>query len=171
MFTFLGRGLCGALILLVTLANGGHSFPNTDNTEPASPPSPMRAGASSLDSALAQPPVEYQQKPAYRVYRVTAYCDRGLTAAGVPSGIGQCAAPADIPFGARLYIPALKRTFVVTDRTAKRFRHNTVDLFIPDRAECLSFGRRYLECAIRLPVERVRYGSPRLSAALAAVRR
>jgi hypothetical protein len=64
MFTFLGRGLCGALILLVTLANGGHSFPNTDNTEPASPPSPMRAGASSLDSALAQPPVEYQQKPA-----------------------------------------------------------------------------------------------------------
>ena len=99
-----------------------------------------------------------------------AYCDRGLTAAGVPSGVGQCAAPADIPFGAQIYIPALGRTFVVTDRTAKRFRHNTVDLFIRDRRECLKFGRRYLKCEITLPAETVRYGSPRLLVAAAAVR-
>ena len=32
-----------------------------------------------------------------RTFRVTAYCDRGITAAGIQSGYGQCAAPADIP--------------------------------------------------------------------------
>ncbi len=97
-----------------------------------------------------------------RVYRVTAYCDRGTTAAGVPSGLGQCAAPADIPFGSLIYIPALDRTFVVTDRTARRFRYNTVDLFIPSRARCKQFGRHYLECEITVPKHPARYGSKHL---------
>jgi len=83
-----------------------------------------------------------------RVLRVTAYCDQGTTAAGVPSGVGQCAAPAFVPLGSRVYIPALRRTFSVTDRTHKRFRHNTVDIFIPDEDACLKFGRRYLECVV-----------------------
>ncbi len=86
-----------------------------------------------------------------RIHRVTAYCDRGTTAAGVPSGVGQCAAPADIPFGSKIYIPALKRTFVVTDRTHKRFRHNTVDIFMPSKRRCREFGVDYLECVIQLP--------------------
>lgn len=88
-----------------------------------------------------------------RVCRVTAYCDRGTTAAGVPSGVGQCAAPADIPFGTRVYIPNLNRWFVVTDRTHRRFRHNTVDIFMPASEACRRFGRSYLECEFHLPVE------------------
>lgn len=88
-----------------------------------------------------------------RVCRVTAYCDRGITAAGVESGVGQCAAPADIPFGTRVYIPKLKRWFVVTDRTHRRFRHNTVDIFIPAAEACRRFGLNYLECEFHLPVE------------------
>ncbi len=68
----------------------------------------------------------------YRVCRVTAYCDRGSTASGVPSGMGQCAAPADIPFGSIVYIPALGQRFVVTDRTHRRFRRSTVDIFMPN---------------------------------------
>lgn len=104
-----------------------------------------------------------QPKPTTRrVLRVTAYCDRGLTAAGVPSGVGQCAAPADIPFGSVIYIPELQRSFVVTDRTARRFRHNTVDLFIPSQERCLQFGRHYLECRISKPSTPVQYGSPDL---------
>lgn len=83
-----------------------------------------------------------------RVLRVTAYCDQGTTAAGVPSGVGQCAAPAFVPLGSRVYIPALRRTFTVTDRTHQRFRHNTVDIFIPDEGDCIKFGRRYLECVV-----------------------
>ena len=87
----------------------------------------------------------------YRMCRVTAYCDRGQTASGVQSGVGQCAAPADIPFGAEIYIPALGRTFVVTDRTHERFRRSTVDIFLPGKAECWKFGRQYLECEITSP--------------------
>lgn len=98
-----------------------------------------------------------------RMYRVTAYCDRGITASGVPAGVGQCAAPADIPFGAHIYVPALDRTFVVTDRTAPRFRHNTVDLFIPARDACLKFGCEYLECHVIIPTVEPRYASTRLA--------
>ena len=87
----------------------------------------------------------------YRICRVTAYADRGTTASGVPSGLGQCAAPADIPFGSLVYISALDRTFIVTDRTHRRFRRSTVDIFIPSRRQCLNFGCRYLECQIMLP--------------------
>jgi 3D (Asp-Asp-Asp) domain-containing protein len=88
-----------------------------------------------------------------RVYRVTAYCDQGTTASGRPSGVGQCAAPSNIPFGAKVHIPALKRTFVVTDRTNKRFRHNTVDIFMNTEWACKQFGRNYLECEVTLPAK------------------
>src|SRR5215510_102291 len=76
-----------------------------------------------------------------RTFRVTAYCDQGITASGIESGCGQCAAPADIPFGAKIYVPELGQTFIVTDRTHQRFRHNTVDIFMPERSDCLKFGR------------------------------
>jgi 3D (Asp-Asp-Asp) domain-containing protein len=88
-----------------------------------------------------------------RVYRVTAYCDQGITASGRRSGVGQCAAPSQIPFGAKVHIPALNRTFVVTDRTNKRFRHNTVDIFMNSEWACKQFGRSYLECEITLPAK------------------
>ena len=122
------------------------------------------------ESAYAED-VSAQVEPYYRVYRVTAYCDRGTTAAGVPSGVGQCAAPADIPFGARIYIPELDRTFIVTDRTAKRFRHNTVDLYIPDRAECLRFGRHYYECEITHHPTDIKYASKELREIVAEARK
>jgi 3D (Asp-Asp-Asp) domain-containing protein len=166
MLACFARGLCGVLVL-VGLANAHYSLAKTESEALQPPPS---ATAPRTNGGAIQPACEYeyQDTAVYRVYRVTAYCDHGLTAAGVRSDVGQCAAPSDIPFGARVYIPALDRTFIVTDRTAKRFRRNTVDLFIPDRDECLGFGRQYLECEITFPVQAVRYGSPRLRAALAA---
>jgi 3D (Asp-Asp-Asp) domain-containing protein len=91
-----------------------------------------------------------------RVYRVTAYCDRGWTASGTRVGVGQCAAPVDIPFGSRINVPALGRTFVVTDRTDYRFRRNTVDIFMPDEAKCWRFGRKYLECHVVPPASATR---------------
>lgn len=89
----------------------------------------------------------------FRVCRVTAYHDRGTTASGVQSGIGQCAAPGDVPFGSKVTIPALGRSFIVTDRTHKRFRNNTVDLFIPSREACFEFGVHYLEVIVVPPDE------------------
>ena len=102
-----------------------------------------QCGDDAASETVREPRAAYHAR---RVCRVTAYSDRGVTASGVNSGVGQCAAPADIPFGSRVYIPKLGRTFVVTDRTAKRFRHNTVDLFMPTDWRCRQFGRRYMEC-------------------------
>ena len=87
----------------------------------------------------------------HRVCRVTAYCDRGTTAAGTQAGVGQCAAPGDIPFGTVVYIPALDRTFVVTDRTHKRFRKSTVDLFVPGCRDAKEFGLNFFEVVFVLP--------------------
>lgn len=87
----------------------------------------------------------------YRICRVTAYCDRGTTASGVQSGVGQCAAPGYVPFGSKVYIPALDRTFIVTDRTHRRFRNSTVDIFIPSKSDCVQFGRSFLEVEITIP--------------------
>ena len=159
MLIYVARTVCAVLILLGML----RQQPQLTGPQPH-PPEVAHTAAHSVESALAanaERNAEGQQ-PLHRVYRVTAYCDRGLTAAGVPSGYGQCAAPADIPFGARVYIPELERTFIVTDRTAKRFRHNTVDLFMSSRPTCKQFGCQYLECEITLPAEPVRYGSARL---------
>jgi 3D (Asp-Asp-Asp) domain-containing protein len=115
------------------------------------PPAPSPAPAAHIPPPQRQRPTTF-----HRVYRVTAYDDWGVTASGRQVGVGQCAAPADIPFGARVYIPALRREFVVTDRTHPRFRHNTVDLFMPGEDNCRQFGRRYLKCIIRLPATKTR---------------
>lgn len=114
---------------------------------------PDAPGAGDLDDALPGlgPGPGPDSEPIRRVCRVTAYHDRGLTSAGVPSGIGQCAAPADVPIGSRIHIPALGRTFVVTDRTHRRFRNSTVDIFVPCPDRCRKFGCRYLEVEITLP--------------------
>jgi rare lipoprotein A len=170
MSPFLTGALCGIAALLGLV--GGRLAVGNTNVEPAGAPRVVAASPfETIPTAVIESEkeeVEYESELFYRVCRVTAYCDRGLTAAGVPSGVGQCAAPADIPFGSRIYIRALDRTFLVTDRTAKRFRRNTVDLFIPDCRECKTFGRQYLECEIAIPTKTVRYGSPRLHAVLAA---
>jgi 3D (Asp-Asp-Asp) domain-containing protein len=75
--------------------------------------------------------------------------------------MGQCAAPTDIPFGSKVYIPALGRTFIVTDRTHERFRRNTVDLFLPTEWACRQFGRRYLVCEFTRAERPAKYGALR----------
>lgn len=115
-------------------------------------------------------PISYTAATLQRVYRVTAYCDRGLTAAGVEAGVGQCAAPAEVPLGSRIHIPQLGRTLVVTDRPARRYRYNTVDIFIAGCDDCVSFGRKYLDCVITLPENVPQYGSTRYDATITLIR-
>ncbi|MBU0641408.1 MAG: hypothetical protein KKB50_21315 [Planctomycetes bacterium] len=143
---------CCALLLAETSRERGDASALPLSAEPAAlkvaaqePPAPDLE-AEDADAASDEP----AGRVVYRICRVTAYCDRGKTASGVPSGVGQCAAPGDIPFGATVYIPALDRSFVVTDRTARRFRRSTVDIFIPGGQACREFGRRYLECEFTL---------------------
>jgi 3D (Asp-Asp-Asp) domain-containing protein len=122
------------------------ALPGVENATRRVAPPARRASDRQAPGTQPAGPVTLQ-----RVYRITAYCDRGITASGIASGVGQCAAPIGIPFGARVIIPALGRSFVVTDRTHPRFRHNTVDIFVPSAALCRDFGRRYLQCEIVLP--------------------
>ncbi len=75
------------------------------------------------------------------VLRVTAYCDRGITASGVRAGPGMCAAPEWVPFGSILIVDG--KRYVCRDRTAKRFRHNTIDIWNGSRAECLRYGVKW----------------------------
>lgn len=138
-------------------AAGGHE----DSTAPPWTLGSDRGNAAAYSSA-AEPGWARYAKRIYRICRVTAYCDRGTTAAGVPSGLGQCAAPEDIPFGSIVYIPALDQRFVVTDRTHRRFRRSTVDLFIPSAARCRQFGRHYLECEILINPDPPAYGDVRV---------
>ncbi len=111
----------------------------------------------SAETLLATVPDTAPQEPGrsvlHRVCRVTAYCDRGITASGTQSGVGQCAAPGYIPFGTTVYIPELNRTFVVTDRTHRRFRQSTVDIFIPSQQACKDFGCRFTNVEFYLPAE------------------
>ncbi len=121
----------------------------------------IRAGAGALVSSVADLRTARDADGSgadtiYRVCRVTAYCDRGTTASGVQSGVGQCAAPGDIPFGSLVHVPALNQTFVVTDRTHRRFRNSTIDIFMPAKRDCRQFGRSYLECEIQVDQKQVR---------------
>ena len=163
------RVLCGLVVLAGIVGPRGPAAAR----KLESPSPSARPASAEAPGATAPVPqrAAHAYRKLYRVCRVTAYCDRGLTAAGVPAGVGQCAAPIDIPFGAHVYIPVLERAFVVTDRTARRFRHNTVDIFLPQRRKCLEFGRQYLECEITLPDQTPRYGSTVLRAAVAAAQR
>ncbi len=110
-------------------------------------------GGDRPDGVSAAAPRPDSGRVIYRICRITAYCDRGRTASGVESGVGQCAAPDDIPFGATVHIPELDLTLTVTDRTAPRFRANTIDVFIPRREDCIEFGVKYLECRFVLPAK------------------
>ena len=161
---FVRLTLCAAFVGL--LAN---TMPQAGHAAPAGPvtlliASTIGQSAAGLRAArtTGRPQLaidDYRRLPLRRIHRVTAYCDRGITAAGLWSGAGQCAAPADIPFGSVIYVPSLDRSFVVTDRTAKRFRESTVDIFISDRDACLDFGLNYLECENYIRRDPPRYGS------------
>jgi rare lipoprotein A len=161
-------------IWCVLLTAGMGRFQELPAPATASPPSDQQqaaaVGSSRTTPSVGQAKGEGALFRVHRVCRVTAYCDRGTTASGIPSGVGQCAAPADIPFGSTIYIPALDRTFVVTDRTARRFRHNTVDIFIPTRKQCRKFGRQYLKCEFAIPADPPPYGSPGLARAVEQMR-
>ena len=91
-----------------------------------------------------------------RVMRVTAYTKndagmngRGITTSGVRVAEGQTiAADSSIPFGTEIYIPALGRTYTVTDRGGAIYS-DRLDLYMEKRKDALRFGVQELEVFIR----------------------
>lgn len=95
--------------------------------------------------------------PERYVMRVTAYtaCDRGMDGRGITSSGTQAkpwhtvAAPPEIPFGTRLYIPYFadkpnRGWFVVEDRGGA-ITGNCLDVFFASRQDAIQFGVKYLD--------------------------
>ena len=90
--------------------------------------------------------------------RVTAYTNhdrgmngKGVTASGEHAVEGRTMAADDsMPFGAEIYIPALGKTFTVTDR-GSAIHGDRLDLFMESREAAVRFGVQYLEVFVRYP--------------------
>ena len=88
--------------------------------------------------------------------RVTAYTakDKGMnglriTANGERVQEGRTiAADQSIPFGTQIFIPALGKTFVVTDRGGE-IHGDRLDLYMEKRKDAMKFGVQELEVFIR----------------------
>lgn len=75
--------------------------------------------------------------------RVSAYCERGLTASGLYTGWGSVAAGQHVPFGTRLYIPNYGYG-VVQDRGGAVYG-NRLDVWLPSCWAAVQWGVRWLE--------------------------
>lgn len=91
-----------------------------------------------------------------RVMKVTAYTakDKGMdglriTANGEKVQEGRTiAADHSIPFGTQIFIPALGKTFVVTDRGGA-IHGDRLDLYVESQKDAMKFGVQELEVLIR----------------------
>lgn len=91
-----------------------------------------------------------------RVMKITAYTsrDKGMNGRGITTNGERVqedrtiAADASIPFGTEIYIPALGKTFTVTDRGGA-INGNRLDLYMERYDDAMKFGVQYLEVVIR----------------------
>ena len=88
--------------------------------------------------------------------KITAYTknDKGMNGKGITAN-GEhviegrtIAADASIPFGTEIYIPALGKTYTVTDRGGA-IHGNRLDLYIEHRKDAMKFGVQELEVLIK----------------------
>ncbi len=87
-----------------------------------------------------------------RVLNCTAYTATGnATASGVmPRANHTIAAWGGLPFGTKVYIPALGTTFTVEDRGGA-VTEGIIDIYMDTYNECIQFGRQNLEAYITYP--------------------
>jgi len=77
-------------------------------------------------------------------FDATAYCIPGFTAAGIATRKGTIAAdPRILPLGSVVHIRAgeYSGTYMVLD-TGARIKGRKIDIYMPNRREAMSFGRR-----------------------------
>jgi 3D (Asp-Asp-Asp) domain-containing protein len=94
-----------------------------------------------------------QPSPGTPIFTVTAYCQRGITASGVPVREGIVAAdPSQLPIGTLIRVSGLAARYngdyrVMDTGSGVRGRH--IDLYIRDCREAIAFGRREATVTIR----------------------
>lgn len=79
----------------------------------------------------------------------TAYAGDGITATGTTPKVGRTIAvdPRVIPYGTRVYIPALGGTYIAED-CGGGIKGNKIDIFMSSEAKCNSWGVRNIEIQI-----------------------
>ena len=79
----------------------------------------------------------------------TAYAGDGITATGTVPKVGRTIAvdPRVIPYGTRVYIPALGGTYIAED-CGGGIKGNKIDIFMSSEAKCNSWGVRKIEIQI-----------------------
>lgn len=114
---------------------------------------PVKTSRARVVQVSRSEPVERVER---RVMRVSAYSahDKGMngkhiTASGEHTQEGRTvAADKSLPFRTEIFIPALDKHLVITDRGSAIYG-DRLDLFMESRKEALDFGIRYLEVVIR----------------------
>ncbi len=81
------------------------------------------------------------------VFEATAYTGGGITASGIPAGVGYVAVdPSVIPLGTNLYIESMSSWpdygYAVAADTGGAINGRIVDLYFDDYDTCIQFGRR-----------------------------
>jgi 3D (Asp-Asp-Asp) domain-containing protein len=74
--------------------------------------------------------------------------DYGITASGSTVKSGDCACPPEIPFGTKVYIPEMGRTFTCTDRGGD-IKGRRLDIYMPSRSSVKQFGRQRMQVEIK----------------------
>jgi 3D (Asp-Asp-Asp) domain-containing protein len=79
----------------------------------------------------------------------TAYAGDSITATGTTPKVGRTIAvdPSIIPYGTRVYIPALGGTYVAED-CGGGIKGNRIDIFMGSESQCNSWGVRSIEIQI-----------------------
>ncbi|SFI37821.1 3D (Asp-Asp-Asp) domain-containing protein [Paenibacillus sp. UNC496MF] len=105
----------------------------------------------------AKPAVKRAAKPAgkTRHFEVTAYTvgddftpSHGITASGERVKDGRTlACPKSLPFGTKVYLPALDRTYTCTDRGGM-IKEGHLDIYMDSLKEALRFGRRQMKAVL-----------------------
>lgn len=79
----------------------------------------------------------------------TAYSGDGITSTGKVPKVGRTIAvdPKVIPYGTRVYIPALGQTYIAED-CGGAIKGNKIDIFMSSEEKCISWGVRNIEIKI-----------------------
>ncbi len=78
----------------------------------------------------------------------TAYSINGTTSTGTQTRWGVIAVdPKVIPYGTKVYIPEFGMTFIAED-TGGAIKGNKIDIYMPDRADAIAWGRKTITIQI-----------------------
>lgn len=99
--------------------------------------------------SVSETPNSISEAGAKTILNCTAYTATGnATASGVmPQANHTIASWSGLPFGTKIYIPSIGKTYTVEDRGGA-VTEGIIDIYMDTYDECIQFGRQYLEAYI-----------------------